>query len=430
MAGGTIASLVARVGADTSDFHGKMDGALLKAGSVQAGFDRIGGRIQGGISQPLLLAGLAAQKFGGQLTSTFADAAGVTSKLAIQTNGLFMATGRMADAALLATASLGKLSAVKISTSTFTAGMLGIVTAVAAAGWEVGRFIAQVTGLDNFLREKAAKPAAQVADVLARDEERYQAVREQVQQLAHALRLSGPEWDVSTKRTRENAVKLSELNERLLDSMKRRKEIALTMPAYLAGLQNEESLHRRNIGTLEALRLKFDQSFGVMTRAQVIDALAKLAADVKTLAEQGIPWAQVMDKVAPRFGELAAFAATYTGFDMPGEAKALGDAFRDDTGAALDSLLKQWATMGPAVKSGVDESRRRLEEMGKTLEGTVKGGFADGIAGGISDATVELERWAAGAVVKIPVELDTAYLQKQLEEIKSGRIPTTTGSAP
>ena len=94
MAGGTIASLVARVGADTSDFHGKMDGALIKAGSVQAGFDRIGKRIEGGISQPLLLAGLAATKFGGQITSTFADAAGVTSKLAVESNGLFLVTSR------------------------------------------------------------------------------------------------------------------------------------------------------------------------------------------------------------------------------------------------------------------------------------------------------------------------------------------------
>ena len=68
--------------------------------------------------------------------------------------------------------------------------------------------------------------------------------------------------------------------------------------------------------------------------------------------------------------------------------------------------------------------------MGKDLEGSLKGGFRDGIAGGISDATQELERWAAGATIKIPVELDTAELQRQIEEIKRGRIPITTGSAP
>jgi hypothetical protein len=430
MAGGTIASLVARVGADTSDFHGKMDGALIKAGSVQAGFDRIGKRIEGGISQPLLLAGLAATKFGGQITSTFADAAGVTSKLQIQTNGLFMATGRLADSALLAVASLGKLSAVKISASTFSAGVLGIVTAVAAASWELGRFIATLTGLDNWLREKAVKPAEQLADVLAHDEERYQMVREQVQQLAHALRLSGPEWDISSKRTKENAVRLSELNDQLLDSLNRRKQIAEAGPAYLATLAAEPGIHRRNIETLDVLRAKFNETYGVMTKSQIADALGKLAKDIRAMAFEGISWAQVMDKVAPKFRELAEAAATYAGFDMPGEAKALGEAFRDDTGAALDGLLKQWATMGPAVKSGVDESRRRLEEMGKTLEGTVKGGFHDGIAGGISDATKELERWAAGAVVRIPVELDTSGLQRQIEEIKRGRIPVTTGSAP
>ena len=431
MAGGTIASLVARVGADTSDFHTEMDGAVIKAGSVQAGFDRIGKRIEGGIGQPLLLAGLAAQKFGGQLTSTFADAAGVTSKLAIQTNGLFMVTGRLADAALLATASLGKLSGVKISTSTFTAGMLGIVTAVAAASWEVGRFIAQVTGLDNLLREKAAKPAAQVADVLARDEERYQAVREQVQQLAHALQLSGPEWDVSSKRTRENAVRLSEVNERLLDSMKRRKEIALTMPTYLAGLQAEESLHRRNIGTLEALRLKFDQSYAVMTKPQLTDALAKLAGDVRTMAEQGIPWAQVMDKVAPRFKELAEFAGTYTNFNMPKQAQDLGDAFRDDTGGALDALLKKWATLPAAIKSGAEDSAKFLDQMGERLKGSISGGFGKGIEEGTNFARQQVEAWIAeveGRPIKLRV--DASAIQAAFDAVLSGRIPRTTWSAP
>jgi len=430
MAGGTIASLVARVGADTSDFHGKMDGALIKAGSVQAGFDRIGKRIEGGISQPLLLAGLAATKFGGQITSTFADAAGVTSKLQIQTNGLFMATGRLADASLLAIASLGKLSAVKISASTFTAGMLGIVTAVAAASWEVGRFIAVVTGLDDLLR-KRAKPAEDLADALAADEQRYQATREQVLALAHALHLSGPEWDISTKRTRENAVILSELNDRLLDSLKRRKNIAQFLPGYLATLAAEPGIHRRNIETLDALRLKFDQTYGVMTRPQLTDAFAKLAEDVRLMAEQGIPWAQIMDKVAPRFKELADFAGTYTNFNMPKQAQDLGDAFRDDTGGALDALLKKWATLPAAIKSGAEDSAKFLDQMGERLKGSISGGFGKGIEEGTNFARQQVDAWRRELeATPIVLKFDASAIQALFEDISKGRIPRTTGSAP
>ena len=386
----------------------------------------------GGISQPLLLAALAAQKFGGQITSTFADAAGVTSKLAIQTNGLFMATGRLADAGLLAVASFGKLSAVKVSTATFNAAMLGMATSAGVASYEITRLIMEVSGLDEALMlEKASKSSEDLGRVLGFNKEQFEKVAYQVARLTAQLHLSGPAWEFENKWTWENAKRVSELNDNLLELLRRRRDLTRAMPDYLATLQAEEGVHRRNIATLDALRLKWDSAYGVMTKPQLTDAFTKLAADVRLMAEQGIPGAQVMDKVAPRFKELADFAGTYTNFNMPKQAQDLGDAFRDDTGGALDSLLVKWATLPPAIKSGAEDSAKFLDQMGERLKGSISGGFGKGIEEGTNFARQQVDAWRRELeATPIKLKFDASAIQALFEAISKGRIPVTTGSAP
>ena len=432
---GLLAVLKVMLGIDSLEYQAKLREATGDtdkfAVAVGASVGRVKERVQVGIGQPLLLAGLAAQKFGGQLTSTFSDAAGVTSKLAVQTNGLFMATGRVADAGLLAVASFGKLSAVKVSTATLNAGMLGLATSVGAAAYEITRLIMELSGLDEAMRDKAGKPAAELAEALANNEERFKGAAEQLAGLTAKLHLSGPAWAFEAKWTRENAIRVSELTDKVLAYARSRRSISENVAGYFATMQSEEGLHRRAIATLDALRLKFDQSYGVMTKPQLTDALAKLAGDVRKMAEQGIPWAQVMDKVAPRFKELAEFAGTYVGFNMPKEAQDLGDAFRDDTGGALDALLKRWATMAPAIKTGVEDSRKYLEQMGKDLEGSISGGFGRGAEEGVNFAKQQMDAWRAEiAANPIKLKFDASDLQRIIEAVNSGRIPITTGSAP
>ena len=138
-----------------------------------------------------------------------------------------------------------------------------------------------------------------------------------------------------------------------------------------------------------------------------------------------------MDKVAPRFKELAEFAGTYVGFNMPKEAQDLGDAFRDDTGGALDALLKRWATMAPAIKTGVEDSRKYLEQMGKDLEGSISGGFGRGAEEGVNFAKQQMDAWRAEiAANPIKVPFDIPNLRAEILAMIRGERPVTTGSAP
>ena len=432
---GLLATLKVMLGIDSLEYQAKLREATGDtekfAVAVGASVGRVKERVQSGIGQPLLLAGLAAQKFGGQLTSTFSDAAGVTSKLAVQTNGLFMATGRLADAGLLAVASFGKLSAVKLSTATLNAGMLGLATSVGAAAYEITKFIMEVSGLEALLRDFAGKPASEFAEALANNEERFKGAAEQLAGLTAKLQLSGPAWAFEAKWTRENAIRVSELTDKVITYARSRRSISENVAGYFATMQSEERLHRRAIATLDELRLKFQQFYGVMTKPQITDALAKLAGDVQKMAEQGIPWAQVMDKVAPRFKELADFAGTYTNFNMPKQAQDLGDAFRDDTGGALDALLKKWATLPSAIKSGAEDSAKLLDELGERLKGSISGGFGKGIEEGTNFARQQMEAWIAEVEGRpIKLRIDASAIQAAFDAVLSGRIPHTTGSAP
>jgi hypothetical protein len=405
-----------------------------EAGATAAGLGRIGNRLRGEVTQPLLLAGLAATKFGGQLTSSFMDSMGVTSKLGVATNGLFLATGRLADSSLMAIAAFGKLSAVKLSTRTLNAGLLALAVDAGQAGWAVGRLIAEVTGLDNALREHAGKPTKQIAEALASSEQRYQATRAQVEALTRALHLSGPQWQTSSTRTAENAVRLAEVNAALLEHVARRRSLMSTMTEYFRHLEQEDSLHIRNIATLEVARLKWLETEGVMTKAMATTAMAEMNKDLGTMAENGVAGAEILRGVGGRITELVERARAM-GVDVPPLLGNMYDAIKEKNLLWIEDTARAMAKIGTAMPKAIADSAEANKAELKRLEdlyaGTISGGFGRGTEEGVGFAKQQVDTWRRELeATPIVLKFDASAIRALFEEISKGQIPKTTGSAP
>jgi hypothetical protein len=405
-----------------------------EAGATAAGLGRIGNRLRGEVTQPLLLAGLAATKFGGQLTSSFMDSMGVTSKLAVETNGLFLATGRLADSSLMAIAAFGKLSAVKVSARSLNAGLLALVVDAGQAGWAVGRLIAEVTGLDKALREHAGKPTQEIAKALASSEQRYQTTRQQVERLTNALHLSGPAWEVSSTRTKENAQRLAEVNAALLEHIKSRRNLMATLTKYFADLEMEDNLHKRNIATLEVARLKWLDTQGVMTKTVAENALGKLAQDMATLSENGVSGAEIIRGVGTRITDLVDRARAM-GLDVPPLMEEMYKAVTEKNALWVEDVARAMKAVGPAMAKSVadnlEENRAELKRVEDLFSGTISGGLTRGAQEGVTSARVEIDAMIGkieGRTIKL--KIDTSAIQKAFDDALSGRRPKDFNSAP
>jgi len=317
----------------------------------------------------------------------------------------------------------------------------------------------------------AGKPVGEMAAALVEDGAAMENVAAQVDMLAKRLGTSGEALGVNTAATMENAVGLLALRDALEKELKQRQLGSAAYKDYLAQQKiavertaEQKKLYTESVAWLDALReaqVRFNIVHGqfVPASAQVVIALARGREELKSFADEARRSAGILNaedlraKVTLLEKQIVAIAqsggsASQTVASLGGQfedlvklAKELGveltpqferaaEAISQGPGLAMDDLFASFRGLPKEVDASRAASSASLDRMGKDLEGSLKGGFRDGIAGGISDATQELERWAAGATIKIPVELDTAELQRQIEEIKRGRIPITTGSAP
>jgi len=317
----------------------------------------------------------------------------------------------------------------------------------------------------------AGKPVGEMAAALVEDGAAMESVAAQVDMLAKRLGTSGDELGINTAATIENAVGLLTLRDALEKELKQRQLSSAGYKEYLVQqkiaaeqIAEEKKLHRESVTWLDAMReaqARFNAVHGqfISPATQVAIALAAgtrkmkeftdearrsagvwnaedlrakadlLQKQVVAIAQSGGSASQTVNALGGQFAEVVKVAAEL-GVQLDPQFTDIADAVKQGPSLAMDDLFARFKGMPKQVEESSAASGRSLDELGKALEGKVKGGFLDGVAGGTSEATKELEEWAAGVHIRIPVELDTAALQRQLEEIKSGRIPTTTGSAP
>ena len=317
----------------------------------------------------------------------------------------------------------------------------------------------------------AGKPLGEMVEGLVADQAGIENVVAQIDLFAKRLGTSAEALGVTNAATKENVAGLLGLRDALeKEAIARRNssegyKVFLVQQKLVAERTAEQKkLHAESITMLDANReaqVRFNAAHGqyVPIGAQVVIALAAGAEKMRAFAEEARRSAGVMNaedlrakaealekqvvaiaqsggavsqtvaKLADDF-KTVVDVAKELGVELTPQFERAAEAIAQGPGLAMDDLFASFRGLPKEVEASRAASAASLDRMGKDLEGKVKGGFLDGVAGGISDATKELERWAAGATIKIPVELDIAELQRQIEEIKRGRIPITTGSAP
>jgi len=317
----------------------------------------------------------------------------------------------------------------------------------------------------------ANKPMVEMADALVDDTVGMENLVQQIDSFAKRLGSSAEALGVTTVATRENAIGLLYLRDSLEKESKARRDssqarLEFLESAKLAATQAaaETRLHAESVASLAAARQaqahfnvvhgqgvpivlqmtaalaagavkrrEFEEetrrALGIFNAEDLRAKAAALEAQVIAIAQSGGSATQTVAKLGNQFEELTKVAAEL-GVQLSPQFDRAAEAIAQGPGLAMEDLFASFRGLPKEVEASRAASAASLDKMGKDLEGKVKGGFVDGVKDGIGDATRELEAWAAGAAIKIPVELDLAAAQRQLEELKSGRIPTTTGSAP
>lgn len=427
---GLLATLKVMLGVDTVDFQSKMRDSANSVGLFENSF---------GARSTLV------ERHGMRLARTAENVALSMQRMSVD------ATGAVAQ--LAESAGFGKLA-----------------IALGAVGTS---YLVLKTATDAVMRSAmdAGKPLGEMVAAIVGDQVATENLVGQIDLFAKRLGTSAEALGVTSAATAENVAGLLALRDSLEKEAVARRDSSEGYKLFLVQtkLANERTteqnkLHAESVAMLNASReaqARFNAEHGkfVPIGTQVAIALAAGVAKQKEFADETRKMLSVMNaedlRAKAELLQKQVVAIAQTGGSASQTVAALGGQFEDvvkvakelgiqltpqfemtaeaiskGPGLAMDDLFASFKSMPKEVAESTAASGRALDEMGRTLEGKLKGGFKDGIAGGMSEATKDLEAWAAGATIKIPVELDTAMLQKQIEEIKKGRIPTTTGSAP
>jgi len=318
----------------------------------------------------------------------------------------------------------------------------------------------------------AGKPVGEMAAALVENGVAMENVAAQVDMLAKRLGTSGEALGVNTAATMENAVGLLALRDALEKELKQRQLGSAAYKDYLAQQKiavertaEQKKLYTESVTWLNAVReaqARFNAVHGqlVPIGAQVAIALARGREELKSFADEARRSAGVMNaeelraKTAALEKQIIAIAqsggsASQTVAALGGQfeeavklAKELGvqltpqferaaEAIAKGPGEAMDDLFASFRGLPKEVEASRTASAAALAKMGTDLEGSISGGFGRGAQEGVNFAKQQMDAWRTEIeATPIKLKFDASDLQRIIDAVNSGRIPTTTGSAP
>ncbi|TAM44322.1 MAG: hypothetical protein EPN53_16730 [Acidobacteria bacterium] len=374
-------------------------------------------------------------------------AAGELARVAMATKGVAAAESLGGAVKLLGTATAGAV-----------AQWVVLPAIVGAASYAVTRFLADVTGLDNVLREKAQKPLAELAAILAKDEGRFQEMRAQLEHLKTQLHLTGDEWDVNAVRSEESsrklAVAITSATALVATGMaEQRAQIGTTVPQVdrLRGAFDQVRIALENAKKAGSVTKYIEDSltgmYGVLNEEQAKGAAAKLAADFALIMVNGGGAGQAAEAFGPRVTDLMTKFKDL-GVAVPKDLQAIADAIaeKNEGGStwAIEQLRKKIAQDLPgdaaqaaiALQSSLGDGIRKLAEQSKgsldniaTVITRLGTGVTDSLAKTATDATTNLQaiETEAKRITNHPYELEVNVKlnqQRLLEALQALGIET------
>ncbi len=168
----------------------------------------------------------------------------------------------------------------------------------------------------------------------------------------------------------------------------------------------------------------------IFNAADVAKQAAALVDQVRAIAQTGGSATQTVAALGTQFADTVKVAKEL-GVALPPQFQAAAEAIAKGPGLAMDDLFAQFRALPKETEASRAAARGDLEKMGEDLEGSISGGFGRGVTKGISAGQQALDAWRTDLEVRgitVRLTLDTADAQRQLDALRSGRIPATGGA--
>lgn len=394
---------------------------LVRIGGEAAGYMAMLGKARTSTSSTFAaMAGMARG-----LSGEFASSLGIKMPESLQrmTKGLEMASLGMSQLGgkMSLTANLSKLSAGPVLMLVEAVGRLAVMAGTAIKPWADAQMQWGSTV------DKAATSHQAFVDQMMESEDAYLEATALYDRMRTKLGLLGAEWEVSGKRTEENAARLGRLTDRLTDHIHAMKGVSspveiFTQRMLTLGRALEEQKGRLADGT---------RSVG-----EFIESLAEMN-DVARDRDPAVALGELMEqfKLLAASGEYSA-AALHASFAP--RVKALEEELAK-LGISLPAPFQEFAAAlaGPGSGLGVLEHfiqgiRAELPDAAAIANAALKSGF-EGVGASIRDARGELtelgrELEALTREVTIKVHVDSSTFDRWLAE--RGLQPDTGGRVP
>lgn len=398
--------------------------------------------------------------------SLFENEFGKRSTL-VQRHGLRLATTADAVASSMSRMKVDAVGAVADIANAAGFAKAGIVILVLKAIFDT---------LDNTIKAvmrdamTAGKPLGEMIEGLVADKAGIENVVAQIDLFAKRLGTSAEALGVTNAATKENVAGLLALRDSLAkEALARRNttevyKVAVAEAKLVAEkLAEQNKLHAESVAMLDASReaqVRFNIEHGkfIPIGAQVAIALARGQQEMKSFADETRKTLGVMNaedlRAKAELLEKQAVAIAKSGGSASETVAALGSQFEEvvkvakelgiqlspqfemtaeaiakGPGLAMDDLFASFKSMPAEVRESAAASGRALDEMGRTLEGKVKGGFVEGTKEGLDSMQEQLARAAATLRLTIPIDFAHPDLETLIQSMIDGDRSKTTRSA-
>ena len=436
MAGGvSVGAIFARLGMDTSEFQAGLGRAARDLQTIEPPAKRAGVAVGTSLgTQGFAVAAFTAQ----QLTASLGKMTGELQSALGPSGELLGATMQMSTGIATTVAQGTKLTMTLKDFTKLSPDAVASMAMMGAGALELGTALGTIAvevfpKLGHAVVSSGKEPFLEFADALASNEALYQQTVEQAQRMAAALKLSGSAYEVSTERSRENAVHLAVTIDRLTSYGRAQTTAARDAAVHTAAMDAQGKAAAQMMIGLSGANKELRDTYGVLSKRDMEEQMAKLVKDFTNFSKEGVSAQQLLEKFNPKVAELQDVAKGYTDVNLPKGFKDLAAALSGEGGGvdavrALEDHLK--TQLPTAVDSGTEDSKQALAQMSQDLQGSISGGFGRGAAEGTNFARQQLDAFiteSEGKRIPIKFELDKADIQRQWQDAVEGLIPNTGG---
>jgi len=317
---------------------------------------------------------------------------------------------------------------------------LGILAAGAAA-YKLTGWIMETTGAADALREAfggVAHEQSEYQTQLVEDARLWEMAHKELDNIRKALNLTGEEWQISTDRTADNAAKMAVMLDRARALHAEYRAEQKTLRERNDAIEGEgdaldqvkEKLGEYDKKSAESAE-KLKKAYGFFTGEDVVQAAEALADKVKTLAENGVPAAEMFEAMRGELDGLNEHAANFESLELPHEFDVLKDALEGGI-EQFSKYINAFNSQLPIVRMTVEEQMTAMAaSLQLSMDRELAGGFQQSMLRAVDSGKTEVEKlqqWLKDHPLEAELMFNMEDLKRALQE--AGLSPNTGGVLP